>query len=329
MFFAAFACPEIHEMALITVSGDPGCKPDEVARLTAQALGFELVTESRLESLIGQGFGSAEIPDSAFHSVVVSIVARLAMQLHLVLAVRGAERLFDKFPGALTVHVAASESRRIGTLMLDRGIERPAAKILLRALEKQERADQKKKFGRASPPMHLFDLVLNAEFLDPEHLAELIVTAARLKGIAEQGLLSAAAEAQVQFKVRLQLAKHGIVPAGATDLKRAVFVHPSEQIFANLLDFYRIAWEYEPRSFPIQWDRDGNVLESFTPDFYLQEFDLYVELTTMKQSLVTKKNRKVKLLKAIYPHVNIQVFYQKDIQNLILKYGLADRLAEV
>ena len=93
-------------------------------------------------------------------------------------------------------------------------------------------------------------------------------------------------------------------------------------MFANLLDFYRIAWEYEPRSFPVQWDKDGNVLEAFTPDFYLPEFDLYVELTTMKQSLVTRKNRKVKLLRAIYPHLNIQVFYQKDFENLIFKYGL-------
>ena len=69
-------------------------------------------------------------------------------------------------------------------------------------------------------------------------------------------------------------------------------------------------------------DKDGHVTEAFTPDFYLAEFDLYVELTTMKQSLVTKKNRKVKLLRAIYPHINIQVFYQKDFQDLVFKYGL-------
>jgi len=97
-------------------------------------------------------------------------------------------------------------------------------------------------------------------------------------------------------------------------------------MFANLLDFYRIAWEYEPRSFPIHFDRDGTVLESFTPDFYLSEFDLYVELTTMKQSHVTRKNRKVRLLRELYPRINIQVFYQKDFENLIFKYGLAERV---
>ena len=58
------------------------------------------------------------------------------------------------------------------------------------------------------------------------------------------------------------------------------------------------------------------------PISILPEFDLYVELTTMKQALVTRKNRKVKLLRAIYPHINIQVFYQKDFQDLVFKYGL-------
>ena len=130
-------------------------------------------------------------------------------------------------------------------------------------------------------------------------------------------------ESPVEFNARLRLAKHGISPEGR-DLAHQ-FTHPSEQMFANLLDFYRIRWEYEPRSFPLQWDKDGKVTEAFTPDFYLAEFDLYVELTTMKQSLVTKKNRKVRLLRAIYPHVNIQVFYQKDFQDLVSKYGLNER----
>jgi hypoxanthine phosphoribosyltransferase len=160
-------------------------------------------------------------------------------------------------------------------------------------------------------------------------MAELIQAAARTRGLEEQGLLSPAAEAHLQFRVRLRLSKHGIMPPGKAGLTSKAFSHPSEEIFANLLDFYRVAWEYEPRSFPVAWAADGKVLESFTPDFYLPEFDLYVELTTMKQSLVTRKNRKVKLLRAIYPHLNIQVFYQKDFENLIFKYGLAERAVKV
>ena len=102
-------------------------------------------------------------------------------------------------------------------------------------------------------------------------------------------MLSPNAADEIEFETRLELAKRGIVPAGRARVTRASFGHPSEEMFANLLDFYRIQWEYEPRSFPLQWDKDGDVTEAFTPDFYLPELDLYVELTTMKQSLVTQE----------------------------------------
>lgn len=103
------------------------------------------------------------------------------------------------------------------------------------------------------------------------------------------------------------------------------FAHPSEKQCAKILDFYNIEWEYEPRTFPIEWDRHGNVIQSFTPDFYLPELDLYLELTTMSQKLVTKKNRKVRRLRELYPDVNIKVFYQRDFKNLLLKYGITEK----
>jgi hypothetical protein len=90
------------------------------------------------------------------------------------------------------------------------------------------------------------------------------------------------------------------------------------------LEFYKIRWQYEPRTFPIQWDAQGRVLESFTPDFYLPDQDLYIELTTQKQRLVTKKNRKIRLLRQLYPEVNLKIFYGRDFERLLQKYGRAD-----
>ena len=81
-------------------------------------------------------------------------------------------------------------------------------------------------------------------------------------------------------------------------------------------------WEYEPRSFPIQWDEEGRPTKSFTPDFYLPDEDVFVELTTMKQSLVTKKKRKVRLFRARYPDVDIRLLYRRDYLHLVFKYGL-------
>src|SRR6202171_5219968 len=101
---------------------------------------------------------------------------------------------------------------------------------------------------------------------------------------------------------------------------RVEFAHPSEQEFARFLDYYRIRWVYEPMSFPIAWE-GTRVSEMFTPDFYLPEHDMYVELTTMKQSLVTPKNRKVRLLRELYPELNVRLLYRKDYQQLLAKAG--------
>lgn len=101
----------------------------------------------------------------------------------------------------------------------------------------------------------------------------------------------------------------------------ATFAHPSEEMFAQMMDFYGIDWQYEPRTFPTEWDSAGNTVEAFSPDFYLPEMDLYVELTFMKQSLTRHKNRKLKRMKELYPEVNVRVFYQKDIEDLIFKLG--------
>ncbi len=317
-------------MALITITGQPGCREEELARLIAQAMSFDLVNETRLQGLIAQEFGAGtNIADKAYRPALLSILARLATAHHLVVCARGVECIFQNFLGVLRVQVVAPESRRIGALMLDHRLDRASARRMLRELETKERSERRRRFGRSGAPAHLFDLVLNSEFLEPEQMAEVVERAAAARNLADQGLLSTSADAQLQFQARLQLSRYGIMPAGVATLKRNGFSHPSEEIFANLLDFYRVSWEYEPHSFPIQWGNDGKVLEAFTPDFYLPEFDLYVELTTMKQSLVTKKNRKVKLLREIYPHVNIQVYYQKDFQNLIFKHGLTGRPAGV
>jgi hypothetical protein len=313
-------------MALIAVSGHPGCRFEEVARLSAQRLGFELLTQARIQVLAGEEFGSeTRIPDRAYPSLITSILARLAVEHHIVYCAMGGELQARHFPGMLRVHVVAPENIRIGNLMLDHRFDRAAARRRLLELESADRADRKAKFGKTKPTADLFDMVLNSETLGSEHMAELIQTAVVSAGLAERGYLSGAAEQQLQFQMRLRLARFGIVPPGNVTLRKKVFANHSEELFANLLDFYRIAWDYEPRSFPVQYDAGGRVLESFTPDFYLPEFDLYLELTTMKQSLVTRKNRKVRLLRELYPHLNIQVFYQKDFENLIFKYGLAQR----
>ncbi len=109
-----------------------------------------------------------------------------------------------------------------------------------------------------------------------------------------------------------------------TPADRVEFAHNSERQFALLLDFYGIPWQYEPRSFPLTWDRQGDPTQYFTPDFYLPGEDQFIEITTMNQKLVTKKNRKVRRLKELYPDINCKVLYQRDYLHLVVKYGLEE-----
>ena len=102
---------------------------------------------------------------------------------------------------------------------------------------------------------------------------------------------------------------------------RPSFAHASEAELARILDFYEVQWRYEPDTYPIGWNLDGDVVESFSPDFYLPDMDLYVELTTLKQKLVRKKNRKLRRLRQLYPDIRIKLFYARDFRMLMLKFG--------
>ena len=100
------------------------------------------------------------------------------------------------------------------------------------------------------------------------------------------------------------------------------FANRAELECAKLLDYYGVPWDYEPRTFVLETDDDGRVTEAFTPDFYLPEQDLYLEVTVMKQPLVTRKNRKLRKLRERYPGVNVKLFYRRDIERLAQRYRL-------
>lgn len=117
--------------------------------------------------------------------------------------------------------------------------------------------------------------------------------------------------------------------ATLTDATRPRFAHASEVELARILDFYRVEWRYEPDCFPIAWNASGAVTESFAPDFYLPQIDLYVELTTLKQSLVRKKNRKLRWMRLLYPEVRVKLLYARDFRALMVKYGRLDFMAQV
>jgi hypoxanthine phosphoribosyltransferase len=99
------------------------------------------------------------------------------------------------------------------------------------------------------------------------------------------------------------------------------FANDAERECARILDFHGVPWQYEPHTFDLEVDGEGRVIEAFTPDFYLPEQRLYLEITTMKQALVTKKNRKLRRLRELHPELRVKLFYRRDVEALALKFG--------
>ena len=100
------------------------------------------------------------------------------------------------------------------------------------------------------------------------------------------------------------------------------FANRIEVECAKILDYYGVPWDYEPHSFVLERDGNGRVVSAFTPDFYLPDQNLFIEVTVMKQSLVTRKNRKLREIQRLYPHVRVKLFYRRDIERLAQRYRL-------
>lgn len=116
---------------------------------------------------------------------------------------------------------------------------------------------------------------------------------------------------------------------GPSKKAKPVFIHPIEEAFAKILDFYGVEWEYEPRTFPLEHDEKGNVIEAFKPDFYLPHQNLYVELTTLRPKLTAKKNRKLKRVKELYPDINIKMFKRRELRNMMIRFGMREEAERI
>ena len=107
------------------------------------------------------------------------------------------------------------------------------------------------------------------------------------------------------------------------------FAHPSEEEFARILDYYGLEWQYEPSTFVLERDEEGGIAEAFTPDFYLPQQDLFIELTTLRPKLIRIKNHKVRRLRKLYPDINIKLFKRRNIRDLMIKYGIDEQAENI
>lgn len=319
-------------MAIITISRLTGSGGREIATAISERTGFRFVDRKVMDAIIDQHFPvqtdqllRIKQDRKVYDEMIRSALVELSARQNLVILGNGAQFLFEKIAASLHVQIVAPMPFRIARMMRIAGLSRVDSEKWIEERDQSKRKLIHDLYGANwRDPTH-YDLVINTDHFSTETAVDIIVKAGKAKGIESQQVeLPAHLRADI-LTAKLDVAQLAgtAVEAEPPPVSTVEFSHPSEQAFARVMDFYRIRWEYEPRMFPIEWDEHKNVIAAFTPDFYLPDLDLFIELTTMKQSLVTKKNRKIRRLRELYPDVSIKVLYERDYKNLIWKYGLA------
>ena len=311
-------------MAVITISEEPGALGHEVAARVAGQLGFLLVDRALLSKL----WREVDLDETTLESaddwipvkepglapereasvkLLADLIAQLAEENDLVIIGQGTQGLFHNRTG--TLHVRVHAPRRFRVRQMQTGEQRSTAEARKQArmLERRRSCYLRYFYGLNWNDSNLYDLAVRMDRLSVGQAVRLIITAVDEMGIRQ---------------VPRNKIVEDLLPEATERPGNGRFANDAEVEFANFLDFYQIPYDYEPRSFPLKTNADGDVLEAFTPDFYLREQDLYIELTTMKQSLVTRKNRKVRRLRQLYPKINIRIFYRRDFYCLLAKFGV-------
>jgi len=321
-------------LAIITISHQHGSHGDEIARETARQLGFMLVTPEKVDEIIHERYQldyslSGEIhqiprdsqTSKLFANLISAILTEMAVLNDILVLECGGQFTFRAYPNALHVRIITPRDIRAHNLMEERNLTFEQALEELEEYDRRHERFLRSSFRRSSETPERYDLTINTGAIEVPQCVGIILFAVETKKLTQYGMVSSETVEREKLRNQIRLLRALTKLSLEKNQQLTQFAHPSELVFARLLDFYAIRWEYEPRTFPLRYDEKGNIIEAFSPDFYLPDSDLYVELTTMKQSLVTKKNRKVKKLRELYPDIKIRLLYQKDFEDLIFKYS--------
>ena len=312
-------------MGIITISREFGCGGETIARLVAEKTQFLLVNKDTIiQGLTEYGIGK---PEEDLDKIVVSddceqlvpqyvdamhdYIYDLAIRNNLVILGRGGSILFRDYPPALHVRMIAQFTQRVQRVMKLYDLNSETAVKLVKEKDSEKRRYYRQIFDANWNNVRAYDLVLNTEKMGLEDAADIIVSAYQTH----------ASPREVKNGPGGVDIENGIVTPSA-DAEAEKFMHPSEEEFAHMLDFYRLRWEYEPRTFLLEWDSEGNVIEAFSPDFYLPDQDLFIELTTQKPRQAWRKNRKIRRMKELYPEVNVRLIDKKGFESLLKKHSI-------
>lgn len=317
-------------MAIITISRQNGSLGDEIAEALASRLGTIVISRKyALDNFFGEinpgtldrlnesaKFFEMPLPGSnrTYSDILVEMIRTLASESKdkdLVILGMGGSVLLSGFPDAIHVRVTASEATRINTIAKKYRITNDEATEVLDIGDRKHKRFVKTVYGKDITSPEHFDLILNTDRLSVDECVDAITELAR------------------KHDIRVRLSRSNESSKTIDHQSRNIsFKNETEEEFARILNLYNIEWLYEPKTFPVEWDAEGNVTMAISPDFYLPRFNLYLELTTMDQKYVTKKNKKMRLVKELYPGTNIRIVYKKDFNELVDRLKLFSGLTD-
>jgi cytidylate kinase len=299
-------------MQIITISRQTASGGEEIAEELSNRLGLKLIDRSFvLENWLPEVADEHQVhmlkqsskfytkianPDSekekqiTFADYIAQRLKKESKNNNLLILGLGAQIIFENNPYALHFKIVASKKYRCKQLKRIYGLKHEEAARELELADRKHRRYVWRIHNQDWEETTLYHLTLNRDGLNLEESLSIIMNIIDLKKENPQALNN-------------------------KEIK--------EKEFAKILDMHHIKWEYEPSEFPLEWDPEGNVIMAFRPDFYLSEHDTYVELTTMKQKYTTEKNKKVRLLQELYPHITIKIVYKKDFEQLAEKFELS------
>lgn len=306
-------------MAILTISRQTGSLGDEIAAALSRRLGWELVTRPQLvDRFFGDDLAPHErrlLSESAkfylernaegvtYLELLRRRILSASEETPFILLGFGSQMMFRDSLHVINIRITASAALRSARVRRQyRVTEQEALRIL-------ELGDRKRKrfvstlWGIDSGDSSLYDLSLSTESLSEEECVGAI--------------LALWEERAIRIRLSEETENTDIVDH---QTEHPVFKNTSEEEFSRILDMYQIDWVYEPKTFPVEWDAEGNITLAFSPDFYLTKFDTYLELTTMNQKYVTEKNRKLRKVRELYPGTNIRIVYKKDFLSLIERF---------
>ena len=310
-------------LQIITISRQTASGGNEIAEQLAKRLGFKLINrdyvlenwlpdvadEHQLHMLkqsrkfynrsINQKYGLEE--ELTFADFIENKLRGLAKEKNLLIVGLGAQIIFRNHSKAIHIKIVASHEYRVKKISQKYGLKKEQAERTIELSDRKKRRYvwQVHEIDWSDPT--LYHISINSDGINLEQALNILSNLADFKKASPEALNEKNHEVEQE--------------------KEYDFAHPSEKEFAKILDMHHIKWEYEPTEFPLEWDAEGNISMGFKPDFYLTEYDTYIELTTMKRKYVTEKNKKVKLLKKTYPHINVKIVYKKDFHTLVEKFN--------